>query len=218
MRPRRPLRPFPSKAEIVLGHVVLPATSSQETRRIGSRNRPSSHRNSTRERAMPVHKGLQVGKLDPLMSSPYAPESSPSDEHYDPVSMEDEAPEGVTVERAAQIEAYLAVCTDEPREELLGRFDIDEERWGNARKIWAERIEDEVLRASAPGQRVPMEDKYRLSMRYSIAYSKAAERAREDLVSPQAQAQKQEQEVPPLRTSGTALGSNQVLRLGSTHG
>jgi hypothetical protein len=160
---------------------------------------------------MQVHKGFQVGKLDVLMSSSYASESSSPDEHNDSASPEDEAPEGVTVERAAEIEAYLAVCTDEPRDELLGRFDIDEERWGNARKVWAERIEEEVLRASAPGQRMTMEDKYRLSMRYSIAYSKAAERAREESAAP-------EEEVEPAPAAGTALGSNQVMRLGSTHG
>jgi len=162
---------------------------------------------------MQVHKAFHVGKLDALMSSPYASESSSPDDHNDSSLPEDEAPEGVTVERAAEIEAYLAVCTDEPRDELLGRFDIDEERWGNARKVWAERIEEEVLRASSPGQRMAMEDKYRLSMRYSVAYSKAAERAREDLVSPQEQ-----EEVAPPPAAGTALGSNQVLRLGSTHG
>jgi hypothetical protein len=160
---------------------------------------------------MQVHKEFQVGKLDALMSSPYASESSSPDEHNDSALPEDEAPEGVTVERAAQIEAYLAVCTDEPRDELLGRFDIDEERWGKARKVWAERIEEEVLRASAPGQRMTMEDKYRLSMRYSIAYSKAAERAREESAP-------SEEEVESAPAAGTALGSNQVMRLGSTHG
>lgn len=143
------------------------------------------------------------------MSSPYAYEASPADDVNDSLP-EDEAPEGVTIERAAQIEAYLAVCTDEPRDELLGRFDIDEERWGNARKIWADRIEDEVVRASAPGQRMAMEDKYRLSMRYSVAYSKAAERAREESAPAV-------DDVAPSPT-GAALGANQVLRLGSTHG
>lgn len=150
------------------------------------------------------------------MSSPYAHESSPNDEVNAAELLEDEAPDGVTIERAAQIEAYLAVCTDEHRDELLGRFDIDEERWGNARKIWAERIEEEVVRASAPGQRMAMEDKYRLSMRYSIAYSKAAERAREE--SAPSAAEEQEEVAPPPAAAGTTLGSNQVLRLGSTHG
>lgn len=160
---------------------------------------------------MQVHKESHVGKLVPLMSSSYAHEPSPADEVNDAALFEDDAPDGVTIERAAEIEAYLAVCTDEPRDELLGRFDIDEERWGNARKVWAERIEEEVLRASAPGQRLAMEDKYRLSMRYSIAYSKAAERAREESAPPV-------DEVTPPPPAGTALGSNQVLRLGSTHG
>lgn len=160
---------------------------------------------------MQVHKEFQVGTLERLMSSPYAYESSPVDEINAAALPEDDAPEGVTIERAAQIEAYLAVCTDEPRDELLGRFDMDEERWGNARKIWAERIEEEVVRASAPGQRMPMEDKYRLSMRYSVAYSKAAERAREESTPHVA-------DEVVAAPAGAALGSNQVLRLGSTHG
>lgn len=123
---------------------------------------------------------------------------------------DDDAPEGVTIERAAEIEAFLSVLSDEPRDHLLGRFDIDEERWCNARKVWTERIENEVLRAAAPGQCIPMEEKYRLSMQYSIAYSKAAERAREEIEG-----------IEPIRelpASGSGLGSDRAMRLGSSHG
>jgi hypothetical protein len=123
---------------------------------------------------------------------------------------DDDAPEGVTIERAAEIEAYLAVFTDEPRDELLGRFDIDEERWGNARKVWTERIEDEVMRAAAPGQRLSVEEKYRLSMRYSIAYARAAESAREGADTVES--------AEVLASSGASLGSDRVLQLGSSHG
>jgi hypothetical protein len=97
----------------------------------------------------------------------------------DDVAIEEDAPEGVSLEQAAEIEAFLAVLTNDPRDVILGRFDVDEERWGNARKVWAERIEDEVMRAAAPGQRLPAADRYPLSIRYSTAYSKAAERARD---------------------------------------
>jgi hypothetical protein len=129
---------------------------------------------------MPVHKGIGVSKLDSAMSEHETQQSHPLVENDARVVGDDDAPAGVTVERAAEIEAFLAVLTDEPRDALLGRFDIDEERWGIARKVWTERIENEVLRAAAPGQRLSPEEKYRLSMRYSIAYSRAAERARED--------------------------------------
>ena len=149
-------------------------------------------------------KGSPLGKLDGAMSQEG---THPIDEH---ALGNDEAPEGVTLDRAAEIEAFLAVLTDEPRDQLLGRFDIDEERWGNARKVWIQRIEDEVKLAAAPGLRLPADEKYRLSMRYSIAYSKAAERAREE------DADKTET-VDPFATT-TALGSGGVFRLVSSHG
>lgn len=151
---------------------------------------------------MRVHKGTRLGKLDSAMSEHETHQSHPPADN-------DDAPEGVTLERAAEIEAFLAVLTDEPRDALLGRFDIDEERWGNARKIWTERIEDEVIRAAAPGQRLSAEEKYRLSMRYSVAYSRAAERARED---------GEKIESAEVLPSGASLGADRVLRLGSSHG
>ena len=159
---------------------------------------------------MPVHKASRLGTLDAAMSVNDTQRSAQPREIDDHATNDDDAPEGVTVERAAEIEAYLAVLTDEPRDELLARFDIDEERWVNARKIWTQRIEDEVMRASSPGQRLSAEEKYRLSMRYSIAYSNAAERARdsgETDESPQAHG-----------AAETSLGSGAVLRLGSSHG
>jgi hypothetical protein len=159
---------------------------------------------------MPVHKGRGLGRLDSAMSRHDTEQSHRHGEFDEHAAGDDDAPEGVTIERAAEIEAFLTVVTGEPRDALLGRFDIDEERWTNARKVWTERIEDEVMRASAPGQRLSAEEKYRLSMRYSIAYSKAAERAREG---------GEADETPAVRAaSGTSLGSDRVLRLGSSHG
>jgi len=155
-------------------------------------------------------KGSPVGKLDGAMSRHDAHQSHSRAEIEHPAAGDADAPEGVTLERAAEIEAFLAVLTDEPRDQLLSRFDIDEERWGNARKVWIERIEDEVRRAAAPGLRLPAEEKYRLSMHYSIAYSKAAERAREE------DADKTET-IDPFATT-TALGGKSGFRLGSSHG
>ncbi|MBK9259003.1 MAG: hypothetical protein IPM54_04135 [Polyangiaceae bacterium] len=128
------------------------------------------------------------------------------DEH---AAGDDDAPEGVSLEQTAEIEAYLAVFVDEPRDAVLGRFDMDEDRFCNAKKVWAERIEDEVLRASAPGQRIAAAEKYRLSMRYSVAYSKAAERAREDAAAVQGDGE--------LEGASASLGSGGMLRLGSGH-
>lgn len=159
---------------------------------------------------MPVHKDLRLCKLDSTMSrhDAYPPASSAEmDTHAE---HEEDAPEGVSVERAAEIEAFLAVLTDEPRDMLLRRFDIDEERWCNARKVWTERIEDEVIRAAAPGLRMSAEEKYQLSMRYSVAYAKAAERAREEDMD-------HTDTVDPLGTT-SALGGQGGLRLGSSHG
>lgn len=160
---------------------------------------------------MLVHKDSWVGTLDRVMSS-HATHDPHRDTHDD--AADADAPEGVILERAAEIEAYLAILTDEPRDAVLARFDIDEERWCNARKVWTERIEAEVMRAAAPGQRIPTEEKYQLSIRYSVAYSKAAESAREDA------APSVRPDAPPAApaTMGTALGSNRVLRLGSSHG
>ncbi len=158
---------------------------------------------------MLVHIGSRLGKLGGVMSGNDAHQSSQKSEIDDQATSDDETPEGVTVERAAEIEAFLAVLTDEPRDRLLGRFDIDEERWGNARKIWTERIEAEVMRASAPGQRLSAEEKYQLSMRYSIAYSNAAERARESGET--------DESPEVLVPAGASLGSDRVLRLGSRH-
>lgn len=160
---------------------------------------------------MPVHKDIHLGTLDDAMPDLETQLSHPPTENDDARTMgDDDAPEGVTLERAAEIEAFLAVLTDEPRDALLGRFDIDEERWGNARKIWTERIEDEVVRAAAPGQRLSAEEKYRLSMRYSVAYARAAERARED--------GEQFESAEMLPAAGNALGTDGALRLGSSHG
>jgi hypothetical protein len=160
---------------------------------------------------MQVHKSARLGKLDSAMSGHDTQQSHGQSEIDAHEATNEDAPEGVTIERVAQIEAYLAVVTDEPRVELLGRFDIDEERWRNARKVWTERIEDEVMRASAPGQRLGAEEKYRLSMRYSIAYSQAAERAREE---DSGTAERSDVVV----ATGASLGSDRVLTLGSTHG
>jgi hypothetical protein len=159
---------------------------------------------------MSVHNEAHLGTLVAAMSSPETYGSSSSLEAHDSALADDDAPEGVTVERAAEIEAFLTVCTDEPRDQLLSRFDIDEERWGYARRVWTERIEDEVMRASAPGLRLAMDEKYRLSMRYSIAYSNAAERAREPATP--------SEPTDVVASAGAALGSNQMLRLGSSHG
>lgn len=198
MRPRRPLRALPSEAEIVVGHGVLPATSSQETRRSGSIIDELTIRIRRHVSSMLVHKGSHLGTLDADMSAPDVIEEVMPDD--------DDAPEGVTIERAAEIEAFLTVLTDEPRDELLERFELDEERWSSARKVWTERIEDEVMRAAAPGQRISAEEKYRLSMRYSIAYAKAAERAREG--------------VDAHGPAGlpSAPDADRVMRLGSGHG
>lgn len=147
---------------------------------------------------MLVHKDSHLGRLDDAMSAP--------DEIDEVVPDDDDAPEGVTIERAAEIEAFLAVLTDEPRDELLGRFELDEERWSNARKVWTERIEDEVVRAAAPGLRISAEEKYRLAMKYSIAYAKAAERARDGVDGSGSS--------PAL----SASSADHVARLGSGHG
>lgn len=147
---------------------------------------------------MLVHKDSHLGRLDDAMSAP--------DEIDEVVPDDDDAPEGVTIERAAEIEAFLAVLTDEPRDELLGRFELDEERWSNARKVWTERIEDEVVRAAAPGLRISAEEKYRLAMKYSIAYAKAAERARDGVDGSESS-----HALP-------APNADHVARLGSGHG
>lgn len=163
---------------------------------------------------MLVHKDSRLGTLDDPMSThdTHDPHQPSNDDTY--AAEDEDAPEGVTVERVAEIEAYLAIITDEPRDALLARFDIDDERWCNARKVWTERIEAEVVRAAAPGQRIPTEEKYRLSMRYSIAYSRAAESAREGF------APSVRPDVPAVTqpTMGTSLGADRVLRLGSSHG
>jgi len=89
-----------------------------------------------------------------------------------------DAPEGVSLEQYAAIGAHLAIRTSQPRAEVLGLYDLDEPRWNTVQKIWAKRIEDEVMRGSAPGLRVGSDDRYPLSMRYAVAYAEAAQRLR----------------------------------------
>jgi hypothetical protein len=157
---------------------------------------------------MTVHNETHPGKLVFAMSQQDAHEGEGH------AANDEDAPEGVSLEQAAEIEAYLAVLTDEPRHEVLGRFAMDEERFCNARKIWTERIEDEVQRASAPGQRIAAAEKYRLSIRYSTAYARAAERAREG-TEPAQNAPALE---APAAPAGALLGGGLGLRLGSGHG
>jgi hypothetical protein len=177
---------------------------------IGKQHRMCTNANSTTRLSMLVHISARLGKLREAMSVNDEQQANEQAETDARATSDDDAPEGVTVEKVAEIEAFLAVLADEPRDELLGRFDIDEERWGNARKIWTERIEDEVMRASAPGQRMSAEEKYPLSMRYSIAYSNAAERARDGGET--------DEHLEDLAPAGASLGSDRVLRLGSSHG
>jgi hypothetical protein len=158
---------------------------------------------------MTVHNETHPGKLVFAMSQ--------QDEVEGHAANDEDAPEGVSLEQAAEIEAYLAVLTDEPRDEVLGRFAMDEERFCNARKIWTERIEDEVKRASAPGQRIAAAEKYRLSIRYSTAYARAAERAREGS-EPAQNAPALEAPAAPAAPAGALLGGGLGLRLGSGHG
>ena len=95
-----------------------------------------------------------------------------------PASLLD-APEGVSLDQYGKIEALLAIETETPMRELLARFDIDEERWSIAKKIWAKRINDEVKNAAQPGQSSSAEARYPLSMRYAAVYAEEAESARE---------------------------------------
>ena len=89
-----------------------------------------------------------------------------------------DTPEGVSLEQYAAIGAHIAIRTSQPRAEVLGLYDLDEPRWNTVQKIWAKRIEDEVMRGSAPGLRVGSDDRYPLSMRYAVAYAEAAQRLR----------------------------------------
>jgi len=92
-----------------------------------------------------------------------------------------DAPEGVSLDRYAEISALLAVRAGDPAQEILGPFGLDEERFNAARKIWAERIDAEVAKAAEPGQPSTSSrasDRYPLSMRYSAVYAEAARKAR----------------------------------------
>jgi hypothetical protein len=90
----------------------------------------------------------------------------------------EDAPEGVSLEQYAAIGAHLAIRTTQPRAEVLGQYDLEEARWNTVQKIWAKRIEDEVMRGSSPGLRLGLDDRYPLSMRYAVAYAEAAQRLR----------------------------------------
>jgi hypothetical protein len=90
----------------------------------------------------------------------------------------EDAVEGVSLEDYAAIGAHLAIRTSEQRAEVLGQYDLDEARWDTVQKVWAKRIEDEVMRGSAPGLRLGFDDRYPLSMRYAVAYAEAAQRLR----------------------------------------
>jgi hypothetical protein len=95
-----------------------------------------------------------------------------------PAGSQDDAPEGVSLEQYAAIGAHLAIRTSQPRAEVLGLYDLDEPRWNTVQQIWSKRIEDEVMRGSAPGLRVGSDDRYPLSMHYAVAYAEAAQRLR----------------------------------------
>jgi len=82
------------------------------------------------------------------------------------------------LEDYAAIGAHLAIRSTAPRAEVLGQYDLDEARWDTVQKVWAKRIEDEVMRGSAPGLRIGFDDRYPLSMRYAVAYAEAAQRLR----------------------------------------
>jgi hypothetical protein len=96
-----------------------------------------------------------------------------------PVGAED-APEGVSLDRYAEISANLALRSTEPRAVVLARFGLDEVRWGIAEKVWAKRIEDEVMKSSAPGLRLGASDRYPLSMRYAVTYAEASQRVSQE--------------------------------------
>lgn len=89
-----------------------------------------------------------------------------------------DVPEGVSLDRYAEIRALLEVRAGEPAAEILGSFGLDEQRFNAARKVWAERIELEVGKAAEPGQPGKAGEKYPLSMRYAAAYAEAARKAR----------------------------------------
>jgi hypothetical protein len=90
------------------------------------------------------------------------------------------APEGVSLDRYAEISAHLDIRTDEPARVVLDEAGLDERRWSEARKVWAERIEDEVTKASQPGQTSSVAERYPLSMQYAAVYAEAAKKARGD--------------------------------------
>lgn len=90
-----------------------------------------------------------------------------------------DAPEGVSLDQYAAISAELAIAAEKPLREIVARFELDEERWGNAKKIWAKRIEDEVKNAASPGLSSSTEERYPISMRYAAVYAEAAKSARE---------------------------------------
>src|SRR5689334_13703938 len=91
-----------------------------------------------------------------------------------------DAPEGVSIELYAEIGAHLAVRTDARAYLVLDAFGVDEDRWSAARKIWAQRIEEEAVRASEPGQKGSAAERYPLTTRYAAVYAAAAEKAREE--------------------------------------
>lgn len=89
----------------------------------------------------------------------------------------EDAPEGVSIDLYAKIDARLAIDKKTPLAEVLAHFSVGEEQWSLARKVWAKRIEDEVRSAASPGLSSSVEARYPLSIRYAATYAEAAKAA-----------------------------------------
>jgi hypothetical protein len=118
--------------------------------------------------------------------------------------------EGISLERYAEIAAHLAVDSGRPRAEVLGELELEEGRWAAAHAGFSQRIQDEVVRGSAPGLGPGVEARYPLAQRYAVAFAAAAKRVRERAAAPAPApaAEGPPPEPPPPADPRSALGAS----------
>lgn len=92
-------------------------------------------------------------------------------------------PEGVSIERYAEIAGALAVLGPSSHDEVLKNAELDRPTWAAAHDAWSRRLRAEVLEGTAPGRTGPMDERLPLSIRYAKAYAEAVKRLREEQAS-----------------------------------
>lgn len=89
-------------------------------------------------------------------------------------------PEGLSIERYAEIAGALTVLGPSSQDEVLKSAELDSAKWAAAHDAWSRRLRAEVLAATAPGRTGPMDERLPLSIRYAKAYAEAVKRLREE--------------------------------------